>query len=107
MIYLKSIHCRNFICVYLLLTPILLLAHGGGLDKFGCHAGSQPRHCHNNGASDRLLEPRGFSNHQGDLDCKDFGSWREAQAFFESFWPNDPHGLDRDKDGIACEWLAN
>jgi hypothetical protein len=24
-------------------------AHSGGLDKYGCHAGSQPYHCHNGG----------------------------------------------------------
>ena len=23
------------------------LAHSGGTDRFGCHAGSQPYHCHN------------------------------------------------------------
>ena len=23
------------------------LAHSGGTDKYGCHAGSQPYHCHN------------------------------------------------------------
>jgi hypothetical protein len=28
--------------------PTVLLAHSGGLDQFGCHAGSQPYHCHNN-----------------------------------------------------------
>ncbi len=42
---------------------------------------------------------------QGDLDCKDFSSWREAQAFYESQGPGDPHDLDRDRDGIACESL--
>lgn len=87
--------------------PLQLHAHGGGLDKFGCHAGSQPRHCHNVNASRRLLQPKSISNFRGDLDCKDFSSWREAQAFYESFWPNNPHGLDRDKDGNACERLAN
>lgn len=25
----------------------LCLAHSGGTDKYGCHAGSQPYHCHN------------------------------------------------------------
>lgn len=40
-----------------------------------------------------------------DRDCSDFGSWREAQAFFEGAGPGDPHRLDRDKDGIACESL--
>ena len=42
---------------------------------------------------------------QSDRDCSDFGSWREAQDFFEASGPGDPHGLDRDNDGIACESL--
>ncbi|HEY8578203.1 MAG TPA: excalibur calcium-binding domain-containing protein [Devosia sp.] len=42
---------------------------------------------------------------QGDMDCGDFGSWEEAQAFFEASGPGDPHGLDRDNGGIACESL--
>ena len=27
------------------------LAHSGGLDRYGCHGGSQPYHCHNGGGS--------------------------------------------------------
>lgn len=42
---------------------------------------------------------------QRDMDCSDFRSWREAQDFYESNGPGDPHGLDRDRDGIACESL--
>jgi hypothetical protein len=40
-----------------------------------------------------------------DRDCGDFGSQREAQIFFlNQGGPNsDPHGLDSDGDGIACE----
>lgn len=41
----------------------------------------------------------------GDVDCGDFSSQAEAQAFFEANGPGDPHGLDRDKDGLACESL--
>lgn len=42
---------------------------------------------------------------QRDMDCSDFGSWQEAQEFFERSGPGDPHRLDRDNDGIACETL--
>lgn len=42
---------------------------------------------------------------QRDMDCSDFRSWREAQDFFNRSGPGDPHGLDRDRDGIACESL--
>lgn len=40
-----------------------------------------------------------------DKDCGDFMTWREAQAFFETAGPGDPHRLDGDRDGIACEAL--
>lgn len=41
----------------------------------------------------------------GDRDCADFGSQREAQAFYEAQGgpERDPHRLDRDRDGLACE----
>ncbi|MFI7117660.1 excalibur calcium-binding domain-containing protein [Amycolatopsis sp. NPDC049868] len=39
-----------------------------------------------------------------DLDCKDFQFQEEAQAVLDKD-RSDPHGLDRDKDGIACEDL--
>ena len=41
-----------------------------------------------------------------DRDCADFGSQAEAQRFFEDEGPGDPHRLDRDNDGDACESLA-
>lgn len=41
----------------------------------------------------------------GDRDCADFASQREAQAFLEQSGPGDPHRLDRDDDGLACEAL--
>ena len=41
-----------------------------------------------------------------DKNCSDFSTWREAQDFFNTNDPNnDPHGLDRDKDGIVCNTL--
>ena len=42
-----------------------------------------------------------------DKDCSDFATWEEAQKFFERHGgpEKDPHGLDRDKDGIACDNL--
>jgi endonuclease YncB( thermonuclease family) len=40
----------------------------------------------------------------GDQDCSDFNSQRDAQQFFENHNPSsDPHGLDADNDGVACE----
>jgi endonuclease YncB( thermonuclease family) len=40
-----------------------------------------------------------------DRDCSDFGSQAEAQRFFERAGPGDPHRLDGDGDGVACESL--
>jgi len=42
-----------------------------------------------------------------DYDCSDFSTQKEAQAFFESNGGSsrDPHKLDQDKDGVACETL--
>ena len=40
-----------------------------------------------------------------DKDCSDFATHAEAQAFFEAAGAGDPHRLDRDGDGIACETL--
>ncbi|MGR3483908.1 MAG: excalibur calcium-binding domain-containing protein [Paracoccaceae bacterium] len=37
--------------------------------------------------------------------CSDFRTQAEAQAFFEANRPGDPHRLDRDRDGVACESL--
>lgn len=41
-----------------------------------------------------------------DVNCSDFDTQAEAQAFFEAHDPaNDPYGLDADGDGVACESL--
>ncbi|MGB3309527.1 MAG: thermonuclease family protein [Nodosilinea sp.] len=40
----------------------------------------------------------------GDCDCGDFATWEQAQAVLNAF-PGDPHRLDGDSDGVACESL--
>ena len=40
-----------------------------------------------------------------DKNCSDFSSQAEAQAFFEAAGPHDPHHLDGNGDGAACESL--
>lgn len=44
---------------------------------------------------------------EGDKDCSDFKTHDEAQAFFitQGGPASDPHKLDQDKDGNACETL--
>jgi hypothetical protein len=40
-----------------------------------------------------------------DLDCADFATQVDAQANLDSSGAVDPHGLDRNGDGVACEHL--
>ena len=42
-----------------------------------------------------------------DRDCSDFATHNEAQTFFERHQPGDPHRLDRNGDGVACESLLS
>lgn len=42
-----------------------------------------------------------------DRNCDDFSSSYEAQKFYEANGPSDPHDLDRDGDGKACDWGTN
>ena len=41
---------------------------------------------------------------QKDCNCGDFAQQKEAQAVLEAF-PDDPHKLDKNQDGVACESL--
>jgi len=80
-----------------------VFAHSGGLNAYGCHAGSQPYHCHRSQSpTPSTTRP---NNRSGDRDCSDFRTWRKAQRFYENAGPGDPHRLDADNDGIACEAL--
>ena len=42
-----------------------------------------------------------------DKDCSDFATWRQAQNFYKKHGgpKRDPHRLDADHDGVACEDL--
>ena len=46
--------------------------------------------------------PSGLTPPFQDRDCRDFSTQAEAQAFFESNQPGDPHRLDGNGDRIAC-----
>ena len=52
-------------------------------------------------------ESYGYDPFGPDRDCADFNSQWEAQRFFEDSggWLLDPHNLDGDDDGRACELL--
>ena len=51
--------------------------------------------------------PQPIENEFEDRNCSDFGTWQEAQDFFlsEGGPSHDPHRLDRNGDGVACESL--
>lgn len=94
-----------------LIIPLVSYAHGGRTNSEGCHNDSKNNsyHCHNTKPSTvrsartkARTEARQLST---DKDCPDFETQLEAQSFFlEQGGPEiDRHGLDRDKDGIACE----
>lgn len=39
------------VSVGLILSPVFAHAHSGGTDRYGCHGGSRPYHCHGGGSS--------------------------------------------------------
>lgn len=53
------------------------------------------------------LQSLPFDPNGPDRDCGDFTTWRQAQGFFVAAGgpASDPHRLDGDKDGVACESL--
>lgn len=50
-----------------------------------------------------LEEPETSSEPETNKSCISFDTQPEAQRFFEAHQPGDPHNLDRDGDGQACE----
>lgn len=65
---------------------------------------AQPYHCHRAQPAPRAKDAT-TNTTTSDRNCADFGTWREAQDFFENAGQGDPHNLDADNDGIACESL--
>ncbi|WLR51734.1 excalibur calcium-binding domain-containing protein [Bacillus tianshenii] len=68
----------------------------------GTIGNDQPQDDDNNSTNNGNLkyDPQG-----PDRNCSDFLTQEEAQAFFEAAGSEDPHGLDRDGDGVVCESL--
>ena len=78
----------------------LLANHGNGIGEGspGCAAEQQHEPQYEPTPSPPPTAPSGAP----DVDCSDFGSSAEAQAYL---LPGDPHGLDADGDGQACDSL--
>lgn len=54
-----------------------------------------------------FYKPAGWDG-SSDVNCADFDNHAQAQSFFKGTGgstSNDPYGLDRDHDGLACETL--
>ncbi len=118
---------KNFplvILIMILSVPGIALAHSGGTNSSGCHTNHKTGdyHCHNKKPvakpapkplpaqkTKSVVKP--VSKIKAplfvDKNCADFRTRKEAQAFYiKNGGPlRDPHGLDRDKDGKACEEL--
>lgn len=52
-----------------------------------------------------IWRQRSRSQSGQDRDCSDFPTQRAAQRFYEADLPGDPHRLDGNQDGRACESL--
>lgn len=59
--------------------------------------------------AERAGEARGllYDPEGPDRNCSDFERHADAQAFFEAAGAEDPHRLDGDSDGVACEGLQS
>lgn len=44
---MRALIVAALLAAALLLTPVSVVAHSGGTDANGCHAGTEPHHCHN------------------------------------------------------------
>ena len=79
-------------------TPLLAVPDGLGGDSGPRASSSAPAEPNVTG----LRRSQTDDEDQPDLTCSDFASQDEAQAILDAD-PSDPHGLDTDLDGIACE----
>ena len=67
---------------------------------------ARPQPAAPNGAGEGSSPPSLAYDPSGpDRDCGEFSSQSEAQAFYEAAGGGDPHRLDGDNDGVACESL--
>lgn len=44
------------VACFLMVTSVPVSAHSGGTDRHGCHAGTEPYHCHNSKDDDKAGE---------------------------------------------------
>lgn len=102
------------VLVIILSVPYITDAHSGRTNAEGCHNNSKTGQyeCHGTKTIVAKTETRSSVRTTArtsfaDYNCADFDYWEDAQDFYkEAGGPLiDPHDLDRDRDGIACEAL--
>lgn len=102
---------RTVVFTILFALPLVSLAHGGRLNAEGCHNNSKTGQyeCHRPAeVKTAKTEARAVARTGArDYNCADFLNWEEAQATYKRAGGPiiDPHDLDRDNDGVACEAL--
>lgn len=82
----------------------LWIIAGGAVIALGVYFLNQPSNSDTRDTDYSITRDK-LSSGEPDKDCADFLTHAKAQSFFESEGPGDPHGLDRDDDGVACETL--
>ncbi|MDB5225157.1 MAG: beta-lactamase domain protein [Candidatus Adlerbacteria bacterium] len=98
------------------IAPAVALASPGRTDAKGCHTESKTGnyHCHSKPAVKteakvvtKTVAKTAAKSGFVDKNCPDFATHAQAQAFFIANGgpSSDPHRLDADKDGLACETL--
>ncbi|MEX0918330.1 MAG: YHYH domain-containing protein [Candidatus Paceibacterota bacterium] len=93
--------------------PLSLEAHSGRTNAEGCHTNHKTGdyHCHSKGSVAKEAKEAARTSARisakHDYNCSDFATHKEAQIFYEKEGGPliDPHDLDRDQDGKACEAL--
>jgi hypothetical protein len=98
------------VTLFVLMLPGISFAHGGRTDASGCHTNRKTGeyHCHGTVTTPVARTEARTSTRQlsDDKNCTDFATQAAAQEFYiaQGGPALDPHDLDRDHDGIACEY---
>lgn len=125
----KGFFTTILVFVILLILPAGVFSHSGKTNTSGCHTNRKTGeyHCHNKATTNMTKKAREnartsskkeartktrvtgkkYTCSSNIYNCSDFSTHAEAQKIFEACGGlgNDIHGLDRDKDGVACENL--
>ena len=115
--------------IVLLILPVGIFSHSGRTNTKGCHTNRRTGeyHCHDKpktsitkkarknartSSNKRVrmkarIEGNNYICRSNIYNCPDFTTQTEAQKAYKACGGlgNDVHGLDRDKDGVACESL--